>query len=1047
MNEYAQRTPRHRSALLAALSLLLAAVPIALAGPEPYPIVEGPVARTVFDAWPAYLEPVGWPEGRTGASARRALAEASPQLESRLVLVEATLERSGAPDVIRARARRAAALVKDRLDRSQARPRRLLVEAHRNLRRRARTANDRERLLALRVPLEDSALTSADPSSLMPTALARAVRNDDPAPPSSEDLASTLDAPIDAELRHQAATLGNDPRRIYEWVRNNIEFTPTWGSTQGALLCWKTRSCNAFDTASLLVALLRAAEVPARWQWGTIEVDADDFRSWMGGFGDVDAAAALAASSGNPSVVRVADEQGNVRAVRLRHVWVSAWIDYFPSGGARHRQGDTWLALDAAFKLVRIEDPTIDTADAPSFDRDAYLGSGSELSPLEWYQEALTTWLAPNHPDATIEDLLTRRTIVATQAEVLPAAPAWRLVDCEPAQAELPDSLRAALQVEVRDAATGGALLSWQGWMPEQLDARLTLSYRPATTGDTEAATLFDGIYYTPPYLLDVVPVLRAGGIEVAAGASVGMAREVEIRISLHRPEAVAQVVANRSSAGTYTAIIAAPHRVDADRTVAPGEALRRADKRFGTLNIDNSDRDPWIGGGLHVLGTGYFQYLDSGAAFLESLYRARSVKTAHLALVHIEPRSERVADVPTSLTLPGVVIDADLLERVTLALDRAPAPIVEAERLRGLESSFHEHAIFEPGGRYDGAPAVSTVRALQAAVAEGQQLRLLDAANLQSEEADLEVGPVVLADIRRAVAAGRRVLVSPATVSLGDWTGVGYIEEDPVDGSAAYRITGGASGGYAPFDGPIGLAGGQVPDCSAPAQARNHGCSTGQPTAILAYSDACETGWDRFKCYVQGFFLDNAWYATGAVGNVLHGAGWRVVAGVVFGDDWAWIGEAGTRTDADVFQFIGHGGNGEVDVRVSYESDELIGFGSSALAVSRFRISNIGGCAAAGRCTVLQCQPDTALGNGWHAALSYKGPGVLTASVMHQYRVQKAQAWGEAKNFWGQLVSGLDVSGASVASTLGAIFGNPAAFLPPPSAPAQQGAAREDLR
>ena len=35
---------------------------------------------------------------------------------------------------------------------------------------------------------------------------------------------------------------------------------------------------------------------------------------------------------------------------KLEHVWVEAWVDYFPSGGARHITGDNWIVMDASFK-------------------------------------------------------------------------------------------------------------------------------------------------------------------------------------------------------------------------------------------------------------------------------------------------------------------------------------------------------------------------------------------------------------------------------------------------------------------------------------------------------------------------------------------------------------------------------------------------------------------------------------------------------------------------------------------------------------------------
>ena len=50
------------------------------------------------------------------------------------------------------------------------------------------------------------------------------------------------------------------------------------------------RACNAFDTASLLIALLRVSNIPARYQMGTIEVPIEKAMNWLGGFSDPRAA-------------------------------------------------------------------------------------------------------------------------------------------------------------------------------------------------------------------------------------------------------------------------------------------------------------------------------------------------------------------------------------------------------------------------------------------------------------------------------------------------------------------------------------------------------------------------------------------------------------------------------------------------------------------------------------------------------------------------------------------------------------------------------------
>ncbi|HBK57548.1 MAG TPA: hypothetical protein DDZ76_14875, partial [Xanthomonadales bacterium] len=168
--------------------------------------------------------------------------------------------------------------------------------------------------------------------------------------PAAVDLQATLDAPQTAAIEALAVSLEASPVRIHEWVRREIGFIPTRGSIQGAAGTLATRQGNATDIASLEVALLRSAGVPARYVRGWIEVDAVRMQAWLG-VDRVEAVAELLAEGGlafEPVI-----EGGVPSRFRLQHVWVEAWVDMVPSRGLRQVEGDAWVALDAAFKVYR----------------------------------------------------------------------------------------------------------------------------------------------------------------------------------------------------------------------------------------------------------------------------------------------------------------------------------------------------------------------------------------------------------------------------------------------------------------------------------------------------------------------------------------------------------------------------------------------------------------------------------------------------------------------------------------------------------------------
>jgi hypothetical protein len=108
--------------------------------------------------------------------------------------------------------------------------------------------------------------------------------------PTVADLAETPETQRSAAITAKAAELGNNPLAIHNWVRNNLDWLPSWGAVQSAEDTLAKKRGNAHDIASLEIALLRAANIPARYQYGTIEVDADKLQNWVGGTTKVEAA-------------------------------------------------------------------------------------------------------------------------------------------------------------------------------------------------------------------------------------------------------------------------------------------------------------------------------------------------------------------------------------------------------------------------------------------------------------------------------------------------------------------------------------------------------------------------------------------------------------------------------------------------------------------------------------------------------------------------------------------------------------------------------------
>ena len=96
-----------------------------------------------------------------------------------------------------------------------------------------------------------------------------------------------------------------------------------------------------------LIALLHAANIQARYAYGTVQVPIAQVMNWVGNVTNPNAALELLAQGGVPATAMIGG--GVITRVGMEHVWVEAYIDYVPSRGTRHIAGDTWIPMDPSF--------------------------------------------------------------------------------------------------------------------------------------------------------------------------------------------------------------------------------------------------------------------------------------------------------------------------------------------------------------------------------------------------------------------------------------------------------------------------------------------------------------------------------------------------------------------------------------------------------------------------------------------------------------------------------------------------------------------------
>lgn len=135
---------------------------------------------------------------------------------------------------------------------------------------------------------------------------------------------ATADNPdVDAAVRNLAENLGNDPIKIYEWVRNNVRTEFYFGASRGAYLTFLERAGNDIDQCALLGALFKAAGyVPTYrldWLWiprTAVGSNRVGVYEWLGVSDDASALAVL--SNYHPEFTPAPENN-----LILVHMWVS----------------------------------------------------------------------------------------------------------------------------------------------------------------------------------------------------------------------------------------------------------------------------------------------------------------------------------------------------------------------------------------------------------------------------------------------------------------------------------------------------------------------------------------------------------------------------------------------------------------------------------------------------------------------------------------------------------------------------------------------------
>jgi RHS repeat-associated protein len=640
-----------------------------------------------------------------------------------------------------------------------------------------------------------------------------------PAAVQPADLAASDDAPVTPEIVALSTSLGKNPVAINNWVRNEIRYAPGYGAMQGAAATLKARRGNDVDTASLLIALYRAAGIPARYVYGTIEVPAARMNNWLG-VDNSAASLAMLTQAGIPN-------RSTAEAVQLEHMWVEAFVDYSPSRGAVNKVSGTWVPMDPSFKQMNKQPgmnlrAAISLNEAGLFDavkqgatctvdyaRD--LNIANLQQGYTGYKNQLDTYLTQQGADLTVGQVLGSEAIAPENYGILMGTLPYTVVAQGAVANVLPDQLRWKFHLQLYPNKTaqgeGESTAAFSSTLAGVADKRLTLSFVPATELDANTLALYlpkahadqsavlasEFAPQIPGYLIRVKAEIRLDGAVVASGGSFVLGSELVADIGAFDPSS------GNWNDTTFSAHAGDYHAVAIDAQGIVAGQLNSAKARLNSLQAKLAagqsaalSRDDVSGELLYQGALAYFATMDANGAVFQ---RAAGVVEQRLpsygrAVAQVQP--EMVLGIVNNVTFPGVVLDIDRVSSAVASLSAGTDSGAYVGQANQRNAAYAHQvlarmftSVKQPG------MAVSPVRSLAMAAAAGQTVYAVTGANSASVLPQLTLSASAGADLENDTAAGLRALVAKTPVSVGGWTGQGIATEDPSSGAGSFRLSG----------------------------------------------------------------------------------------------------------------------------------------------------------------------------------------------------------------------------------------------------------------
>lgn len=560
------------------------------------------------------------------------------------------------------------------------------------------------------------------------------------------------------EIKELARALQYDPKLIYDFVHNHIDYVPYFGSLKGAHLTYLDGSGNDIDQASLLIALLRESGYIAQFVYGQMTIPGEQLSNWLGVDLNSNVISKIISSGGTDVTVLSSDG-----TCKLDRVWVKANID------------GTDYVFDPAFKSYEYT-PKIDIASALGYNRADLLAAASSgatittdyvqnlnevnlSSKLVEYASNFVTTMRSQYPNSHLEEIVGGRSITKFNLNQYQTTLPF-VTENDVVWDEVPADKHTTLRIQ-------HVGIDHTFYIPEIAGKRLTLTYA-------------GGDYH---------PEIRLEGALVASGGATTAGTKNNFILTIDHPYSysggtyVDQTSTYNLESGATYAIVSNFGGASDDLLSSRQRAL---DKYLADGLADTSEAV--LGESLNIMGLTWMKEWLLASRVLAEL--AETVSFRHHSIGVMAQEAGYYIDVKTSVG-------------TTVSKHNNSADVTACFNVDAAIGSAFEHGVLEQLMGSDN-PGISTMKLLQIANSNGNKIFYADQSNYAAIRPQLiNYSTAKLDEFQSKVNSGYTLILpenGQMGLGTGTWQGNGYITRY-VSGNSmvlGMKIGGDYYGGYA---------------------------------------------------------------------------------------------------------------------------------------------------------------------------------------------------------------------------------------------------------